>query len=129
MITLTPIASNLPEIIPDVDFYACLNTPGSVKVREDLITLKEKQYRLSSFAIGGQTINGYHFQETLHPQANGQTSIQLAQTPDPNVPPLLTVNGMVQELNVDYTISGSILNWISPDFTLSTTDQLIIYYS
>lgn len=40
----------------------------------------------------------------------------------------LTVNGLIQTVNVDYTISGTTLTWLNVDFSLSITDILIFYY-
>lgn len=40
----------------------------------------------------------------------------------------LTINGLEQEYNVDYTISNKSINWISTDFSLETTDKIYIIY-
>ena len=75
-------------------------------------------------------VSGYKVKDTFIPLINGQTNFTLSELSSENVQPLLTVNGIEQERNVDYTLtSGNQLSWLNNPFELQTTDLLEIYYS
>lgn len=63
------------------------------------------------------------------PTQNDQTNFTLSDIINPESKPLLEVNGQAQELGRDYSVLGNLLQWISNDFKLSTTDRLNFYYS
>src|SRR5437899_285843 len=98
-ITLIPIGSLLPEIISETDFYSSLNKSGSVNKVDRIITIKEKQYNLSTLNISSTAsgASGYLFRETFVPGDSGQVLFTLFQAPSPSVQTLLTVGGHIQE--------------------------------
>lgn len=59
----------------------------------------------------------------------GQTVFTLLNSDVATTRTLVEVNGQLQHEGNDYTLSGTTLTWLDNDFTLDTTDQLIVYYS
>lgn len=58
-----------------------------------------------------------------------QTVFTLSQTRSAEFLFLLTLNGIIKEEGVDFTVSGTILTWLDPaGLTLKTTDRLIARY-
>lgn len=57
---------------------------------------------------------------------NGQTVIQLPVIVTDPTKVGLYVNGVRQRYGLDWTVSGTLLTWLSPNFTLLTTDALEI---
>lgn len=131
VITLIPVGGSSPEIISEADFYTALNKIGSVNNAERIITIKEKQYSLTTLNISsaGSGTSGYLFREIFVPSLSGQTVFSLSQAPALGVQTLLTVGGHLQEYGSDYTIAALTLTWLNTDFPLSITDRIIIYYS
>jgi hypothetical protein len=68
-------------------------------------------------------------EDTIFPGIFGQTSFTLSQTYfGPGSFARLTVNGLVMDKGVDYSISGNTLYWYDIRYQLETTDELIIAY-
>lgn len=60
--------------------------------------------------------------------SNGQTVFAISQLPISLSSSKLELNGAKQKYSIDYTIVGTVLTWISPQFTLRTSDTLELYY-
>ena len=62
--------------------------------------------------------------------SNGQTLFSNALPYIPTTPSslILTVNGVRQTYSTDFTISGRNINWVSTDFTLETTDTVVVSF-
>jgi hypothetical protein len=60
---------------------------------------------------------------------NGQTVFAISQLPINPLTSKLELNGAKQKYGIDYTIAGTVLTWISPIFTLKTSDTLELYYT
>jgi hypothetical protein len=68
-------------------------------------------------------------EDTIFPGIFGQTSFTLSQTYfGPGSFARLTVNGLVMDKGVDFSVSGSTLYWYDIRYQLETTDELIINY-
>lgn len=65
--------------------------------------------------------------EVFIPQ-NNQTNFKLSSAPNPQPTPSVEVNGQGQLFNIDYTIDGNDLNWLSKNFSLKSTDRLTVTY-
>lgn len=63
-----------------------------------------------------------HFNLTV---TNGQTTFII---PENNGFVDMFLNGVLQRQGIDYTIIGSVLEWICTDFSLEPTDVIIIHY-
>ncbi len=61
--------------------------------------------------------------------SNGQTVFAISQLPININTSKLELNGAKQKFGIDYTIAGTVLNWISPNFALRTSDTLELYYT
>ena len=61
--------------------------------------------------------------------SNGQTVFAISQLPINQNTSKLELNGAKQKYGIDYTIAGTVLTWISPQFTLRTSDTLELYYT
>ena len=57
----------------------------------------------------------------------GQTVFTLGSTPTPESV-VFIVNGVSYVPTVDYTVSGVTVTWLDTDFTLETTDEVVITY-
>ena len=81
-------------------------------------------------AIVTGSVSGYNDRVVFTPVSNGQTSfIGLLSSVVPiGVFPILEVNGQMQIQGFDYIITGLNLTWLNNDFTLETTDILVLYY-
>lgn len=66
--------------------------------------------------------------DIIVPVVDNQTSFNLTFNVNPTTKPLVEVNGQAQEWNRDFNFIGNVINWISGDFRISTTDRLNIYY-
>jgi hypothetical protein len=71
---------------------------------------------------------GRAFQETIPINMIGQVDFVLSNTPSNNDAVQLFVNGKKQEYNVDYTVSGSNVTFISSDLILEPSDVLEAWY-
>lgn len=62
--------------------------------------------------------------------SNGQTLFSNALPYIPTTPSslILTVNGVRQTYSTDFTISGRNINWVSSDFSLETTDVVVVSF-
>ena len=72
-----------------------------------------------------------HVTDVITVTSNGQTvfSSALSQTPNVNANSELLVNGVTYlTSNGDYTISGLDLTWTNTEFSLETTDEVVIRY-
>lgn len=58
----------------------------------------------------------------------GQTVFALTRAPYQSSLGRLEVNGNLQRYGVDYTIAGTVLTWISSDFSLSPLDTMQFFY-
>ena len=61
--------------------------------------------------------------------SNGQTVFAISQLPININTSKLELNGAKQKFGIDYTIAGTVLTWISPNFALRTSDTLELYYT
>jgi hypothetical protein len=68
-------------------------------------------------------------EDTIFPGILGQTSFTLSQPyRGPGSFAQLAVNGVVMDLGLDYSLSGTTLYWYNIRYQLTTTDELIIKY-
>lgn len=68
-------------------------------------------------------------EDTIFPGIYGQTVFTLSQSYfGPGSYARLTVNGLVMDKGVDYSISGNTLYWYNIRYQLETTDELIVSY-
>jgi hypothetical protein len=70
-----------------------------------------------------------HIVESPAITTNGQTGFALAQTPKDINDLALTVNGIRYKIGVDFSVLGTTVTWLDVDFTLQTTDTLLIEYA
>lgn len=71
---------------------------------------------------GGGTFHVDFFSPTL-----GETAFTLSATP--SAPPeLVWINGVLYELGLDYTVSGTTLTWLNISFSLGPPDLVEVYY-
>jgi len=88
------------------------------------VTLITEELEQINQQIGANVQNGY---EVIVVQ-DGQTAIQLSETPDiSKMIPILDINGSIPIYSVDYTISGSVLNWLG-FYQLENSDTISITY-
>lgn len=82
----------------------------------------------ASTISGGGTPVDTQF-ELLPVTIDGQTSFALSQAPTVSINlTKLFVNGVKMARTIDYTISGTTLNFVSTRFSLKTTDRVEFYY-
>ena len=59
---------------------------------------------------------------------NGQTSFSVPSNIQKPLDSLLYVGGQLQKYNVDYTMLNNTLIWFNNQFSLSTQDEVMLYY-
>lgn len=80
--------------------------------------------------VGGKGLQvAIYVTEQVFTPTLAQTSFTLNYPITPSSYYILTLNGLLQQEGVDYTVSGTNLTWLNADFTLSTSDTLIMRYS
>jgi hypothetical protein len=67
------------------------------------------------------------FVEEFFTPAGGQTVFTIADTPVTDTV-LFYVNGVLYELDVDYTVAGTTITWLDAKFTLAASDRVFISY-
>ena len=67
-------------------------------------------------------------EEAFIPTVNGQTVFTLALGLEEDGLQFVFVNGVVYQLGVDYTLTGTTLTWLDTDFLLDTTDCVLVKY-
>ena len=82
------------------------------------------QEELDAAVIGGG--GGTARQEILAVTAGQPAALSFTPLSDNEVE--LTVNGLATEQGTDYLISGSNITWISPEYTLDSSDIVIAFY-
>jgi hypothetical protein len=70
-----------------------------------------------------------HIVESPAVTTNGQTGFALAQPPKDLNDLSLSVNGVQYKIGVDFSVLGTTVTWLDVDFTLQTSDTLIIEYA
>jgi hypothetical protein len=77
--------------------------------------------------VNAATIN--MAEDTIYPGIYGQTAFTLSQTYfGPGSFARLTVNGVVMDKGLDFSVAGTTLTWYNIRYQLETTDELIISY-
>lgn len=70
-----------------------------------------------------------HEVETLSISVNTQTGFVLAHVPKDVTKVDVYINGIGYSAEMDYVVVGTSLTWLDVDFTLATTDKLIVEYA
>jgi hypothetical protein len=124
--------SNSPNIVPasssNKDQFYRVNMAGSTLI-DGISTWKvgDLIYSTGSSWIkiaGSQDPENY---EVLPIISDGQSSFMLSNSPINPMKIKLEVNGAKQTYGVDFSVTGTVLNWFG-EFNLHTTDKLEVYY-
>lgn len=81
--------------------------------------------RVKVEVTGGQATQ---VQETIAVTLDGQTSFTLSQTPFQSSAVLMFVNGIKQQISIDYTVALNIVNYLGASIPLKTTDKVEFWY-
>lgn len=76
---------------------------------------------------GGQIINIK--EDILTINSNNQIIFNLTYSPNPIQSLMLFYNGQLRRINIDYTLSSNIINWISTDYNIEVNNELIARYN
>ena len=113
-----------------LNFFAGLTFSGSIIVNETnppSISCYKYIGTTGDFGnLGGGGTGPSVAEETLNIVTNGDTLFTLSNSV--TRVRRLSVNGQSQVNGIDFTVSGTTLTWISTDFDLETSDELIINY-
>jgi len=67
------------------------------------------------------------YQDEFTP-SNGQVTFILSQAPVDTISVEFYVNGVLVDDVTDFTISGTTVTWLDTEYTMATTDKVIIRY-
>lgn len=72
---------------------------------------------------GGLLVN-----DVITASMNNQTSFTLSMTPTEPTSVIAIYSGLDQDYGVDYSVTGQVLNWFSPDFNIDAGENLKVRY-
>lgn len=99
-------------------------------IAESLERMIETGLKISDLTIASTvTLNEQKFTEDEFTPTAAQTIFSLSQSFLVGGISIVFVNGIGFAEGTDYSIAGNVLTWLDTDFTLATTDELIVKYT